>query len=446
MIPKKGVWSQTPFLGPNSVSDTISGIYGESAICHEWCLTPFPEFTLIHHQERALRIERMNTHEPKPWTPRAVLLVITFAIGLYWLLANLKTGVNALLSLIAVTMPLLQGMVIAYVLNLPMKAIERQLAKLATRRHPAKPRSLRALSLSLTLLLATGLIGAVLLIVIPQVVTSLTDLSAKLPDLISRAQATTSQFLASYPQLIDLFGSFNLTTTDLVSWAMALLKGNGAGWFSSTVNLVSAVFGWLVSFVISLIFAIYLLLGKERLQDQLLRLAGKTLPARIDRPLKHIFSLAHKIFSNFFAGQFIEALILGAIFLVILSIFSFPYALLIAVLIAFTALIPMAGAYIALAVGAFLILLINPWQALAFIIIFLVVQQIENNLIYPRVVGGSIGLPAIWVLAAVVIGGGLFGVVGMIIFIPLTSVVYTLLRDWVNSAKSPEKPLKEVAK
>ncbi len=388
----------------------------------------------------------MNANETKPWTPRIVILILTFAIGLYWLLANAQIEVKALLRLIAVTMPLLQGMVFAYILNLPMKAIEQRLARRKANpatpathaTKPINPRRLRAISLILTLLLAISLIVAVLLLVIPQVITSLTDLSKNMPDYISRTQAWASQFLTSYPQLADLFGSFNLTSTDLINWSLSLLQGSGAGWFNSTVNLVSAVFGWLVSLVISLIFAIYLLLDKEHLQGQVLRLVDKALPARIVNPLKYFFSLAHRIFSSFFAGQFIEAMILGAIFLVILMVFGFPYALLIAVLIAFTALIPMAGAYIALAIGSFLILLINPLQALAFIVIFLVVQQVENNLIYPRVVGGSIGLPAIWVLAAVVIGGGLLGVSGMILFIPLTSIVYTLLRDWAGSAKPLE--------
>lgn len=363
-----------------------------------------------------------------------LIFVLAFAIILYWMLENIQTGVAALNNLIAVTMPLLQGMVIAYVLNLPMQAIEKQL--LQRSRGKIRPNGRRAISLCATLLLAVGLIVAVLLLVIPQVVTSLTDLSNNLPTLLARAQAWTSQLAVTYPALADLVGSFDITYADLVNWALNVVQGSGAGWFNSTVNLVASVFGGLVSIVISLIFAIYLLISKERLQSQLLRLMDAALPQKINKPTWKFFSLAHLIFSKFFAGQFIEAMILGGIFLVILLVLGFPYALLISVLIAFTALIPMAGAYIALVVGAFLILLINPWQALAFVIIFLIVQQLENNLIYPRVVGGSIGLPAIWVLAAVVIGGGLFGIFGMILFIPLTSVFYSLLRDWVNTKKA----------
>jgi predicted PurR-regulated permease PerM len=370
------------------------------------------------------------SNETKTWTPRTLILVLALSIGLYWLLENIQAGLTVLKSLIAVTMPLLQGMVFAYVLNLPMRSIEHLVARLS--HGKIKAGLCRALSLVLTLLLVVSLLVAMLLLVIPQLVSSVTDLSNNLPDLLARAQTWTTQFIASYPALTDLAGSFNLTYTDLINWTLNLLKGSGAGWFTSTVNLVSSVFGWLVSLMISLIFAINLLLGKEKLQRQMLRLMDKTLPVKINRPLKHFFTLAHLIFSSFFTGQFIEALILGSIFLVILLVFGFPYALLISVLIAFTALIPMAGAYIALGIGTFLILLINPWQALAFVIIFLVVQQIENNLIYPRVVGGSIGLPAIWVLVAVVIGGGLLGIFGMILFIPLTSVVYSLLREWIK--------------
>ena len=143
-------------------------------------------------------------------------------------------------------------------------------------------------------------------------------------------------------------------------------------------------------------------------------------------------SVTSKTFSSFLTGQCLEAIILGAMFLVVMSILKLPYALLISVLIAFTALIPIFGAFIGCVVGAFLILTVSPSQAAAFIMLFLVLQQIEGNLIYPKVVGGSIGLPAIWVLVAVTLGGSLFGIVGMLVFIPIVSVVYTLLKEDVN--------------
>lgn len=146
----------------------------------------------------------------------------------------------------------------------------------------------------------------------------------------------------------------------------------------------------------------------------------------------YVCCLSHKTFSKFFTGQCVEALILGTMFVVAMTIFRFPYALLVGIVIAVTALIPIVGAFVGCVIGAFLILMVNPMQAVAFVIMFLVLQQVEGNLIYPHVVGSSVGLPSMWVLFAVTVGGSLMGIIGMLIFIPLTSVVYSLLREWVN--------------
>ena len=160
-----------------------------------------------------------------------------------------------------------------------------------------------------------------------------------------------------------------------------------------------------------------------------------------DRVL-YIFSLSYRTFTNFITGQCLEAMILGTMFFVVMSILRFPYALLVGILVAVTALIPIFGAFIGCAIGAFLILVVNPMQALAFVALFLVLQQVEGNLIYPHVVGNSVGLPSIWVLVAVTVGGNLMGLVGMLIFIPLVSVLYTLLREWVYR-RLREKKLRE---
>ncbi len=369
--------------------------------------------------------------DQKPFlTAKSLGLVLAGTVVLYWALSHISSGFAAIQNFFAVAMPLIQGMAIAYLLNLLMRPIEKSLAKLT--RNQLGNKALRGISLLLTLLLSASLIGAVLLLLIPQLITSLTDLGNRLPGLLDQSTAWLGTLSVSYPWLSDLTESLHLTTADLIDWLIAVIQGQGAGWLSSTFDFVSSAFGWLLTLVLSLIFAIYLLLAKNQLASQINRVFEKVLPGKIRKQTLEFLGLLHTTFANFFTGQFIEALILGAIFFVILAVFGFPYALLISVVIAVTALIPMAGAYIGLATGAFLILLINPLQALVFTIVFLIIQQIENNLIYPRIVGGSIGLPAIWVLVAVVIGGGLFGVLGMILFIPLTSVTYTLIRNWVN--------------
>ena len=201
---------------------------------------------------------------------------------------------------------------------------------------------------------------------------------------------------------------------------------------NSTIGIASSVVSGFTNLFIGLVFSVYVLAQKEKLAGQVKRVLSAFLPEKINNSVLYVCALLNKNFTNFITGQCLEAVILGTMFVIAMTIFRMPYAVMIGVLIAFTALIPIVGAFIGCVVGAFLILLVNPWKALAFIVLFLVLQQIEGNLIYPRVVGSSVGLPAMWVLVAVTIGGSLFGIMGMLVFIPLISTVYALLRECVN--------------
>ena len=198
------------------------------------------------------------------------------------------------------------------------------------------------------------------------------------------------------------------------------------------------------TFVIGLIFSFYILLQKEKLSRQARQVFYAILPERRADRLLDVLRLAERTFSSFLSGQCLEACILGTLFVVAMTLFQIPYALLVGVLIALTALIPIVGAFIGCAVGALLIAIDDPWKALWFIVLFLVLQQVEGNLIYPHVVGSSVGLPSIWVLAAVTLGGKLMGITGMLFFIPLCSVIYALFRSYVKNrlvskAVPPEK-------
>ena len=210
------------------------------------------------------------------------------------------------------------------------------------------------------------------------------------------------------------------------------MLGNGAGnVMNTTFNAVSNLVGGVGKFFIAFSFACYVLFQKEKLHVQVRKVFFAFIPKRKAEAALEICSLTYKIFSNFLTGQCLEAIILGCMFVVTMTILRMPYALLIGIIIAFTALIPIFGAFIGCALGAFMIFMVNPRQAVVFVIMFLVLQQIEGNLIYPHVVGNSVGLPSIWVLAAVSVGGNLMGVVGMLIFIPIVSVIYTLFREIV---------------
>lgn len=194
-----------------------------------------------------------------------------------------------------------------------------------------------------------------------------------------------------------------------------------------------------MNLLIGFIFAIYILGQKEILCNQGKRIVSAFFPEHMERFILKIFTLANKNFSNFISGQCTEAVILGCLFVIAMTIFRMPYAILVGVLIAFTALIPIMGAFIGCFVGAFLILVNDPIQAVWFIVMFLIIQQLEGNLIYPKVVGNKVGLPSIWVLMAVSVGGSLFGVAGMLFFIPFVSTIYMLLRDAVNERNAKKQ-------
>ena len=209
------------------------------------------------------------------------------------------------------------------------------------------------------------------------------------------------------------------------SWGGALLSTGG--------GLIGGVISGVSTFVIGLIFSFYILLQKETLARQGRQVLYALLPQRRAGQCLAVLRLANRTFSSFLSGQCLEACILGTLFVVSMTLFRMPYALLVGVLIALTALIPIVGAFIGCAVGAMLIAVTDPWKALMFIVLFLVLQQVEGNLIYPHVVGSSVGLPSIWVLAAVTLGGSLLGIAGMLFFIPLCSVLYALFRDFVKN-------------
>ena len=210
---------------------------------------------------------------------------------------------------------------------------------------------------------------------------------------------------------------------------------------SSAMAKLSGTLGNMLNLFIGLIFAIYVLAQKEKLKRQTKNLLQAYLKQPVSETVWKVGKLTSITFQKFISGQCLEACILGTMFFITMSIFQIPYALLISVLIAVTSLIPIWGAFIGCIIGCFLIAVVDPMRALGFLIMFLIIQQIEGNLIYPHVVGGSIGLPSIWVLAAVTVGGKLYGIVGMIFFIPICSVLYTLLKENVRYRLRKKKNL-----
>ncbi len=335
--------------------------------------------------------------------------------------------------LFGILSPFLVGGVIAFVLNIPMRAFEE---KLLSRWKGKSARKLKrpvcmVFSLVSVVLVITVVIGTV----VPQVAATASEVGKKIPAFMDSIIEELDKLTKKYPELAEQVSNLEkleMNWDSILNSIFDFLKNGAGDVLNSTVNVASGIISGVVNAVISFIFALYILSQKENLANQGCRILTAYLPEAVSRKTMEVCSLLYRNFSCFITGQCLEAVILGTMFVISMSLFRMPYALMVGVLIAFTALIPIVGAFIGCAVGAFLILIDDPLLALWFIILFLVLQQIEGNLIYPKVVGNSVGLPAIWVLMAVSLGGSLFGVAGMLFFIPLMSSCYALLRESVN--------------
>ncbi|MDO4554834.1 MAG: AI-2E family transporter, partial [Lachnospiraceae bacterium] len=287
----------------------------------------------------------------------------------------------------------------------------------------------RPVSLVLTFVLLFGIVYIVMLLIVPAVSDAVTKIINTVPSALNLLLIELKKWNIPAEDLEQWISNLTINWSDIGQKVLNYLSHLSTGVLSSTFGVLSSVVQGTANTVISLIFAIYILCSKEKLYRQLKMIIYAFLPEKIGDEIYRIGSLVHKTFSNFFAGQCLEACILGMMFLISMTVLRIPYAVLIGVLIAITALIPVFGAFIGCITGAILIVMVDPMKALVFLILFLVLQQLEGNLIYPKVVGNSVGLPSIWVLVAVTLGASVSGVVGMILFIPLFSVAYSLISE-----------------
>lgn len=331
-----------------------------------------------------------------------------------------------------ILMPFLIGGAMAFILNIPMNAIEKRLFhKWQGKTAKAK----RPISLVMSIVFVLAILTLVVVAVVPQLRTTIETLGNKIELFWPKFVAWLERLATDYPELAEQISKIEEYDFDwgaITSGIGGFLSNGVTNVISSTVSVASSIIGGVANVLIAIVFAIYILVQKEKLQNQGERILDAYVKGKANGRIREVLHRLHVNFTNFICGQCLEAVILGILFIIFMSIFRMPYAVMIGTLIAFTALIPIVGAFIGCGVGAFMILIDNPIQALWFVILFLIIQQLEGNLIYPRVVGNSVGLPSIWVLMSVSIGGSLFGVVGMLVFIPLMSTLYSLLRDDVN--------------
>ena len=363
-------------------------------------------------------------------TLRWVFTGVVSCIVLYWILHETER-VKAVWGFITgMLSPFAIGAGLAFILNVPLRAIESKLK--FVKNDPLR----RAIAMVLTFLAIGLVVYVIVILVLPQVIATVENIIDQLPAFFDRILRAGYDFVEGNPELMEWLYS----NTDLESFDWAGLIQKIMTWLGDSLSTVvtkafyaiGSLSTGIFNGVISLVFALYCLGRKEVLARQGRKLLYAFLPERFCDDAIRVLRLTSKTFSNFISGQCLEALILGCMFAIAMLIFRMPYIPLVSVLIAVTALVPIVGAFVGCGLGAFFIFVDDPMLALWFVVMFLVIQQIEGNVIYPKVVGSSVGLPGMWVLLAVTVGGELMGVAGMLVMIPLASVVYTILREWTS--------------
>lgn len=352
-------------------------------------------------------------------------LVTCILVGVisFWAINNLSFIGTIFGKIFNVLLPVIVGGALAFILNIPMTRIE----KLFTKKIKNKKYKtvIRIVSIILSLLTLVIIITFVAFLLVPELVENIKTLIDGIPAIMNNIEKTVLNLLAKYPDIqIEIAKIFEKTadTGTVVGNILNYIVNGAIGFVSSLISGIATIFT-------AIVFAVYILAQKEYLLMGIKKLIYAYVDNKRADKIMEIGALTNKTFTNFISGQCLEAVILGAILFIALIVLRLPYALLIAVLTAVTALIPIFGAFIAAGIGAILIAITSPIQALIFIIIFLVVQQIEGNFIYPKVVGKSVGLSPLWTLLAITLGGSLYGIIGMLIGLPVASILYSLLRS-----------------
>ena len=355
---------------------------------------------------------------------------VILCIVVYWLLPETERVGRVFEWFTGLISPFVLGAALAFILNVPMRAIEKLLGGVS------KPGVRRALALLLTFVAIILVLALVVILLIPQIDATAKTFIAELPGFFRRVEVVISEFLAENPQILQWltentnFENFDWAT--IVQKAVEIAGNSVSSIVNGAFSAVGSVFSVALNAVIGLVFALYCLGRKEILARQGRRLIYSLLPEKACDEIVRILRMTNSAFSNFISGQCLEALILGCMFAVSMAIFNMPYIPLGSGLIAVTALVPIVGVVVGCIVGALFFLVDSPMLAVWFVVMFLVLQQIEGNLIYPKVVGTSIGLPGMWVLVAVTVGGDTMGITGMLVMIPLAAVVYSLMREFTN--------------
>lgn len=369
-----------------------------------------------------------------------VTVVAIYLVTTYWIPLT-----NAARVALSAAMPVALGGAIAYVVNILMRFYERNLLPQNTK--PALEKLRRPLCMTLAFATVVLLLYFVVRMILPELFNALTVIVEKLPGALTQLYKWIETKLAEAGLLDEVQAIFPQSNVDwqaTVTKAVNLVISGVGGVLGATFSVMTSTVSSIVTLFLALVMAVYLLYSKEKLGSQFHRLIRAYLGEKAERKMFYFLNTTDECFHSYIVGQCTEALILGSLCILGMLLFRFPYAVMIGVLVGFTALIPIAGAYIGAAVGAFMIFTVDPLKALLFVIFLVILQQLEGNLIFPRVVGQSIGLPSLWVLAAVTVGGGVAGIGGILLSVPLTATLYRLIKTDVNRRTEILLPLRNI--
>ena len=384
---------------------------------------------------------------------KKILLIITYTILLCFALIKFDLVLSILGYLLNLLKPFIFGFCIAFILNIPLSRIERGFKekKKKQKSNVAKAKQettvkrtikvsskVRVFSIILSLLIFVGIIFLTLFLVIPEFINTISIFKDSIPSAFNTVQEWARDLMSNNQQVVEKINEFKPDWQQIYDEASVWIKSMASGLIGVSIDFIVGLFSGIINFFMGVIFAVYMLMQKEKLTSQLKRLVRAYLPEEKAQKLLYVGHITNDTFKKFFGGQFIEAILLGVLCFIGMTIFGMPYALTISVLVGVTALIPVFGAFFGTAIGAILILAVNPMQAFWFVVYIIVLQQIDGNFIYPKIVGDSVGLPGIWVMLAVLVGGNSLGILGMLIGVPIASVAYKLIKEYVEKKKIEE--------
>lgn len=364
---------------------------------------------------------------------KKIMLLIVFAIVVYTAIQNFALIYSGLASFVSICSPIIAGGCLAFVLNVLLRQVEGKWLKgMATSKNKFIRRSQRSVCLAITVIIALGIVALVLLVVVPEVTQALVLLFQNLPDYINNAVAWVEGILSQFNIQSDVLPNLSIDWSGIVNAVSNYLSTGSGDIITKATTVTSSVINGAISVVFSIIIAIYVLAKKEKVKLYSKKFVVAYLPEKASRKVIEVARLSNEVFSNFVKGQLVMAVILGVLCFIGMEIFRFPYAIIISLFVCVTSVVPMVGAMVGEIVGTILILFISPIKALFFLIFILSLHQLESSIIYPKVVGKSIGLPGLLVLAAVIVGGNLSGFFGALLATPVCAVLYVLIRDSIE--------------